>query len=160
MINLSKLEKRNERKETEKKLTWSWKNFNSQISNKNFMPLKLFETHEKLRPTLLDKFNPIWQNWINRKFFIPLGLGADLGFSRVCGGGGGGHFQRDFDQIYIFLYFLSSTRAVKRPCFDKIFCSAGKVLKNNSFFLHFLGNFVQKNWFPLKLSIYWRQRRP
>ena len=101
---------------------------------------------KKLWPTLLDKINPIWQNWINRKFFIPLGLGADLGFSRGWGGGGGEHFQRDF---IFFLgrpnwYFPSSTRAKKKTLFDKSFCAAGKVLKNNRLFLHFLENFDQK----------------
>ena len=91
---------------------------------------------------------------------------ADLGFSRgvvVVGvdfleGGGGGN-QIDF---------LSSPKALRRPCFGRNFCAAGKILKKKTGQKAILGTFwkmfTKKSRFCgaralLKISIYWRQKR-
>ena len=81
--------------------------------------------------------------------------GVDLGFSR----GGGADFQKIFNQL-IF-------RALPKHClslFWPLFVRRRLNFEKNGVFRHFLENFDQKMRFfgarsPLKISIYWRQRR-
>ena len=104
-----------------------------------------------------------------------LQTGADLGFSRG-GGGGVADFQKifeNFDDLF-FLFFRSIKlifRALPKhgfvPILAKFFASQAKFWKNRSK-KAFLGTFwkilTEKLRFfgarsPLKISIYWRQRR-
>ena len=91
------------------------------------------------------------------------------GFSRGGGGGGGGlDFQKNFQNFDDLVQnFSSSPKAVFYPYFGKSLLRRRQFFEKTvkkAVFGHFLKNFDKKIAFfwralPLKVSIYWRQRR-
>ena len=85
-------------------------------------------------------------------------------FSKKKNVGAGADFQKNFEN---FVSFSDFPKALKRPCFGQILCAASKILRKKDqkiLFRHFLENVDQKIAFfrralPIKISIYWHQRR-
>ena len=109
-----------------------------------------------------------------------LSTGPDLGLSRVEGGGGGGRvFKKNLKILSIFLFldwFSELSQSTKKTLFRQPFSAPQAKFWKNSPKKAFLGTFgklcfrhfwkiMTKNlrFFgthsPLKISIYWRQRR-